>query len=80
MKKHDDEIKTIRCPRCKELIPGDVELCPKCWIPISEAAIQRIDADRNELSELKKRIEEMEKVQELVKKFGTIFEKWDKLD
>lgn len=60
--KDNNSLKVIKCPRCKEINPESSDYCFKCNLPLKEPL-----KFENELEELRKRVEIMEKTRNQIK-------------
>jgi integrase/recombinase XerD len=47
--KEDNALKTIRCPRCKEIQDKKASFCFKCGMPLNEASKENIESDQSNI-------------------------------
>jgi predicted amidophosphoribosyltransferase len=80
---HTDGLKVGKCPRCHEINPEIAKFCFKCGLPLTQEAVKNVEsikADYMQLSDLdeiremkdslKKELEEISKLKEMMLKAG----------
>lgn len=48
----DSALKTIKCPRCREIQDKKAQFCFKCGLPLTKESDKTIEHDKNAISEL----------------------------